>query len=53
MRDSFSHKFIMTLAAALAAAGLIQFYRHIVLQSIHENSNEGWKEMFVTPAPRR
>jgi hypothetical protein len=45
MRDSFTHKFLLTLFAALAAAGLLYFYRHTVITAIHETSDEGWKEM--------
>ncbi len=52
MRDSFSQKLIMTIVAAFAAACLLWFYRHIVVRSIYENSQEGWKEMFVSPTPR-
>src|SRR5436190_1820051 len=31
MGDSFTHKFLMTIFAALAVAGMIQFYRHVVV----------------------
>jgi hypothetical protein len=54
MRDSFTHKFLMTLLAALAVAGLLYFYRHVVVRSIYETSDEGWKEMDkarVKPTP--
>jgi hypothetical protein len=53
MRDSFSRKLILVVAAGFAAACLLFFYRHFVLQSIHETSNEGVLEMFEpTPRPR-
>ena len=45
MRDSFTHKFLLTLMAAFAAAGLIYVYRHVIQTAIHETSNEGWLEM--------
>lgn len=45
MRDSFTHKFLMTLLAAFAAAGLLYFYRHTVQRAIYETSDAGWKEM--------
>ncbi|HEV7402030.1 MAG TPA: hypothetical protein VGO11_03855 [Chthoniobacteraceae bacterium] len=44
----------MTLLAALAVAGLLYFYRHVVVRSIYETSDEGWKEMDkarVKPTP--
>jgi hypothetical protein len=54
MRDSFSRKFILVLVAGFSAACLLFFYRHFVVQAIHDNSNEGWRDMFqTTPAPRR
>ena len=54
MRDSFTHKFLMTLFAAFAVAGLFYFYRHVVVHSIYEMSDQGWKEMDkarVKPTP--
>jgi hypothetical protein len=53
MRDSFSRKFIMVLVAAFAAACLLYFYNHFVLQALHDNG-EGWRDMFQpTPAAKR
>jgi hypothetical protein len=51
MRESFTHKFIMTILAGFAAAGLFWVYRHVVVRSIYETSDEGYKEMFQ-PTPR-
>lgn len=45
MRDSFTHKFLLTLFAAFCVAGMIYFYRHVVVTSIYEMSDQGWKEM--------
>jgi hypothetical protein len=51
MRESFTQKFIMTVLAGFAAACLFWGYRHIVVRSIYETSDEGVKEMFQ-PTPR-
>jgi hypothetical protein len=44
MRDSFTHKFLMTVFAALAAAGLVYVYRHVVVSAIHSTSDAAWVE---------
>jgi zinc transporter ZupT len=45
MRDSFTHKLIMTVLAAFVAAGMMYLYRHVVVSAIHETSDEGWRQM--------
>lgn len=44
MGDSFTHKFLMNLLAALAVAGLIYVYRHVVVSAIHATSDAAWVE---------
>jgi hypothetical protein len=44
MRDSFTHKFLLTIFAAFVAAGLLYFYRHVVVSAIHSTSDAGWLE---------
>jgi hypothetical protein len=54
MGDSLTHKFLMTIFAAAAVAGMIQFYRHVVVRSIYETSDAGFMEMDkarVKPTP--
>ena len=51
--DSFTHKFLMTLACGFAAACMLFLFRHIVQQAFYE-SGEGWKSSMkgrVTPPP--
>ena len=45
MRDSFTHKFLMTIFAAFVSAGLLYFYRHVVQKAIYETSDAGYMEM--------
>jgi len=44
MRDSFTHKFLMTILAAFCAAGLVYVYRHVVVSAIHSTSDAAWLE---------
>jgi len=44
MQSTFSHKFIMMIAAGFAAACLFFVFRHFVQEALYESSNAGWKD---------
>jgi hypothetical protein len=43
MQSTFSHKFLMMIAAGFAVACLFWVFRHVVQEAFYE-SNAGWKD---------
>jgi len=44
MQSTFTHKFIMMIAAGFAAACMFWVFRHFVQEALYESSNAGWKD---------
>jgi hypothetical protein len=44
MQSTFTHKFLMMVAAGFAAACMFWVFRHIVQEAFYESSNAGWKD---------
>ena len=44
MSSTFTHKFLLMIAAGFAAACLFWAFRHIVQQALFETSDAGWKQ---------
>ena len=52
MQATFIQKFLLTLIMGFFAALLTQGLRYIVLESMWETSNAGWKQsLYGTPTP--
>ena len=44
MSSTFTHKFLMMIAAGFAAACLFWMFRHIIQEALFETSDAGWKQ---------
>lgn len=55
MQHSFLQRVFMTIIAGAVVAFFYVFvFKNVVQQSIHETSNEGWRDMFkATPKSTR
>ena len=44
MSSTFTHKFLLMIAAGFAAACLLWMFRHVIQQALWETSDAGWKQ---------
>jgi hypothetical protein len=51
MHNSFTQRFLLMVFAGFCAACLLAFYKNVIETSFRE-SGDGWREMYVTPAPK-
>ncbi|MGV3533184.1 MAG: hypothetical protein ACO1QR_12500 [Chthoniobacteraceae bacterium] len=51
MHNSFIQRFLLMVFAGFCAACLLWVFKNIVETSFRE-SGSGWREMYITPAPK-